>query len=237
MASAAIAIVSSIGENRNYPCDLCETPRKFATAKRSQEETTIALNEDQLLLVIAYMKPQIFLLMGALLMTACHRRRDAEVSDHNSQDARTHDEVGGQEAIASEIIAIQHAFGDALFHLDNKSADNFVVKVNALSARLDKIAPELDRTGPFSDNLREATFKRLDDDERAFADMNKTKTKTPLRPSIAEITNPAVDRYFSASGSVMSKAGLLIAANGNSSVKPSEFKMSPESSTNSNTAR
>ena len=111
------------------------------------------------------------------------------------------------------------------------------VKVNALSDRLDKMAAQLDRTGPSTVTLREATLKRLDDDLKAFVNMSKGRTESPsLRPSIADITNPAVDRYFSASGSVMSKAGLLTPANGNPPAKPPESKAPSEFTTNLNTS-
>ena len=179
------------------------------------------------------MRPQIFALVGILFMTSCNTRQDAELSDHQSKDARTYQEVGKQEAIANEIISIQSAFGDAVIHLDDASAASFVVKVEALAGRLEGIAVQLDKLGPLPVNLREATLKRLDDDEKALAKLGKSRTKSrPLSPQIAEITNPAVDRYFSINGSVMSKAGLLIEAKRDAPATPQIVKP-PSSQSNS----
>jgi hypothetical protein len=175
--------------------------------------------------VIACMKPQIFALVSLLFVTSCNTRQDAGLSDHKSKDARTHEKAGRKEAIAKEIISIQYAFGDAVLHLRDTGATIFVAKVEALADRLERIAAELDRLGSFPASLREATLKRLDDDEKALPQLVKNRTRSgPLPPEIAKITNPAVDRYFSASGSVMLKAGLLIEAKGDSPATPPTVK-------------
>jgi len=159
------------------------------------------------------MKPQILALITLLFMASCNSRQDAHPPASNSNGSRTHGEIREQEAIAKEIAAIQHAFGDAMFHLDNANATNFVAKVGVLADRLGKISEELDRVGSFPTSLREATLKKLDDDENAFAQLGKGAVRNDsLQPEVAKITDPAVDRFFSVSGSVMMKAGLLVEA-------------------------
>ncbi|OQB89170.1 MAG: hypothetical protein BWX84_02546 [Verrucomicrobia bacterium ADurb.Bin118] len=159
------------------------------------------------------MKPQIFALMALLFMASCNTRQNAYLPDGDSNGLRTHGEIRGQEALAKEIVSIQHDFGDAMLHLDNTNATNFVAKVGVLADRLEKISEELDRAGSFPASLREATLKKLDDDEKAFAQLWKSTVRNDLlQPEVAKITDPAVDRFFSVSGSVMMKAGLLIEA-------------------------
>lgn len=113
-----------------------------------------------------------------------------------------------QEAIAKEIVLIQYAFADAVFHLNNTNAVSFVAKAESLADRLDKISNELDILGRFPMSLRKATLKKLDGDDKAFAKDIPRIPSGSLRPEVAKITNPAVERFFSASVPVGMKAGL-----------------------------
>lgn len=164
------------------------------------------------------MKSQIFALTALLFMASCSTRQDVYLPDGDSHGSRTYGEIRGQEAIAKEIVSIQHVFGDAILYLDNTNATNFVAKVGALADRLERISEELDRLGSFPASLRETTLKKLDDDEKSFAQFGgSTARYDSLQPEVAKITSHAVDRFFSVSGSVMMKAGLLIEAREKSS--------------------
>lgn len=151
--------------------------------------------------------------MALLFMTSCNTRQGVCLLDGEPNGSWTHEGIRRQEAIAKEIISIQHAFGDAVLHLDNTNATNFVAKVGVLADRLEKISEELDSLGSFPARLREATLKKLDDDEKAFSQHEKSTVRNDsLQSEVAKITVPAADRYFLVSGSVMMKAGLLIEA-------------------------
>lgn len=164
------------------------------------------------------MKYQIFTLIGLLLVTSCKPQPNSHLPNGDSTVVRTNGVIKNQEAIAKEIVSIEYAFGDAMVQLNNTNAVVFVAEVESLADRLDKISKELDALGLFPAGLREATLKKLNDDGEALAQLIQSRKASgslkpgSLQPEVAKITDPAVDKYFSAMAPVMRKAGLLIEA-------------------------
>jgi hypothetical protein len=160
--------------------------------------------------VIAYMRLQIFALVGLLLATSCKSQTNSTQSNLDSKETHTNAVLKSQEAVAREIVLVEHDFGDAIFQLNNTNTVGFVSTMEPLTDRLEKISKELDMLGPFPTGLREATLKKLDSAEKNMPHLGT------LQPEAAKIA-PVMEKYVSAWSSVMDKAGLLVGAKGESS--------------------
>lgn len=167
---------------------------------------------------LPFMNCQIFAVMGLLLVASCTPQPKSHMQDSDSAGMPTNGVLKNQEAIAKEIVSIEYAFGNAVVQLNDTNAVSFVAEVKSLSDRLDKISKELDTLGPFPAGLREATLKKLDDDEKAITQVSPSRTTAgSLQPEAVKIIEPAVDRYFSARASVVMKAGVFVEAKGGAS--------------------
>jgi hypothetical protein len=155
------------------------------------------------------MNYSILTLIGLLFATSCESQTNSHLSNGGFSGTRTNGVIEKQEAIAKEIVFVEHDFGDAVFQLNNTNAVGFMAKVDPLVDRLEKISKELDTLGPFPAGLRDTTLKKLDDTEKTLPHLG------PLQPEAVTIT-PVMEKYVSVWSSVMGKAGLLIAAKGES---------------------
>ena len=147
---------------------------------------------------------KIISLLLILALCGCHKTGETSDSPHDRQAA-----------IAREITDIEFRFAEAVFQLNNTNAADFVAEAESLANHLQKISNDLDTLGPLPVGLRDTTLKKLNDTEAINKLKLSKKTSVTLRPEVAKITDPAVERYFSESASVMMKAGLVTDAKGN----------------------
>jgi hypothetical protein len=141
-----------------------------------------------------------FLLFLTLILCGCCASQKADVFLEKQQ-----------EAIATEIVSIQHAFVEVMIQLNNTNAAAFATKADHLINRLDKILKDLDTLGRFPMDLREATLKKLGEDDKASEKLlqsAKVSSSPQLQPEVLKILESRYERYFSAFGSIDMKAGL-----------------------------
>ncbi len=156
------------------------------------------------------MNYSILALIGLLFLTSCESQTNSRLSNGDFSGTRKNGVLEKQEAIAKEIVFVEHDFGDAVFQLNNTNAVGFLAKVDPLVDRLEIISKELETLGPFPVGLRDATLKKLNDAEMTLPYLG------PLQPEAVKIT-PVMDKYISAWSSVMDRAGLFVGAKGESS--------------------
>ena len=156
----------------------------------------------------------LFALIGSLLVTSCDAQTNSNLPSGGSTGLRTNGVIENQEAIAKEIVSIEHAFGDAMLQFNNTNTVAFVTEVKSLTERLDRLSKEFDVTGTFPIGLREATLKQMDDIEKT------SPHPRPLRPEDAkdvDTITSVTEKYISVWVSVTDKAGLSIGAKGEAS--------------------